>query len=148
MVYAQTTGTASLVGTIADATGAAIARGRITVQNARTAFVYESVSNEAGDYYIPNLSSGTYQLTVETPGFKISIQREIELRGAVSLCAGVEAGNIDPLALRPRVGSEKHQVLNISERHTENMHAESHKQILSEIRADRNEAFEYFEFLR
>ena len=61
--YAQSTGTASIVGTITDSSGAAVPRAKIVVQNQQTAFVYESTSSETGDYYIPNLSSGTYQIT-------------------------------------------------------------------------------------
>jgi hypothetical protein len=80
LVCAQTTGTASLVGTITDGTGAAIPRAKVTVQNQNTAFIYESLANDTGDYYVPNLSSGTYQLSVEAPGFKTSIQRDIVLR--------------------------------------------------------------------
>src|SRR5688572_9260009 len=80
VLAAQTTGTASLVGTVTDASGAAIPRAKVTAQNQNTAFVYESLSTDDGDYYIPNLSSGTYTLNVEAPGFKTSIQRDIVLR--------------------------------------------------------------------
>jgi hypothetical protein len=78
--YAQSTGTASIVGTITDSSGAAVPRAKIVVQNQQTAFVYESTSSEAGDYYIPNLSSGTYQITTEATGFKTSVQRDLVLR--------------------------------------------------------------------
>lgn len=79
-VFAQTTGTASLVGNVADSTGAAVPRAKVTAQNVQTAFIYETVTSETGDYYIPNLSSGTYQITVEAPGFKTAVQRDIVLR--------------------------------------------------------------------
>ena len=67
--YAQSTGTASIVGAITVSSGAAVPRAKIVVQNQQTAFLYESTSTESGDYYIPNLSSGTYQITVEATGF-------------------------------------------------------------------------------
>jgi hypothetical protein len=78
--WAQTTGTANIVGTVTDASGAIVPQAKITVQNQGTAFVYEGVSNDNGDYYIPNLNSGTYQLTVEASGFKTAVQRDIVLR--------------------------------------------------------------------
>lgn len=78
--WSQTAGLASLVGNVADSSGAAVPRAKITVRNQDTAFVYEGISNETGDYYIPNLNSGTYQMTVEAPGFKSSVQRDIVLR--------------------------------------------------------------------
>lgn len=77
---AQTTGTANIVGTVTDATGASVPGAKIRVQNQQTSFLYESVTSPSGDYYIPNLSSGTYQLTVEAAGFKSSVQRDIVLR--------------------------------------------------------------------
>ena len=80
LVEAQTTGAAALVGNITDATGAAVPGAKITVRNQETSFVYQSASNSDGAYYVPNLSSGAYQLTVEAAGFKTSIQRDILLR--------------------------------------------------------------------
>lgn len=79
-VHAQTTGTANLVGTIADTSGAAVPHAKVRVQNQQTSFVYESEASDNGDYYVPNLSSGTYQLTIEASGFKTSVQRDITLR--------------------------------------------------------------------
>ncbi len=79
-VLAQTTGTASVVGNVTDSTGAAIPGARVTVTNQETAFIYEGVTNDVGAYYVPNLSSGTYELKVEADGFKSSVQRDIILR--------------------------------------------------------------------
>lgn len=78
--HAQTTGTASLVGTITDPAGANIPGAKITVQNQQTGFVYESTTGTTGDYYVPNLSSGTYTLRVEAGGFKAAVRRDIVLR--------------------------------------------------------------------
>ena len=76
----QTTGTASLVGSVTDPTGAAVAGAKLSVRNQETAFVYQGVTNDTGDYYIPNLNSGSYQITVEASGFKSAVQRDIVLR--------------------------------------------------------------------
>src|SRR5436190_21205694 len=78
--WSQTAGTASIIGNIIDSSGAAVPHAKISVQNQETSFRYEGVSGDAGEYYIPNLSSGTYQLTVEAAGFKTAVQREIVLR--------------------------------------------------------------------
>jgi hypothetical protein len=78
--WAQTTGTASIVGNVTDSSGAVVPQAKITAQNQQTAFVYESLSNDSGDYYVPGLASGTYQLNVEAAGFKTSVQRDIVLR--------------------------------------------------------------------
>jgi hypothetical protein len=78
--WSQTTGTASIIGLITDSSGAAVPRAKVIVQNQQTAFLYESASGDNGEYFVPNLSSGTYQLTVEAAGFKTVVQRDIVLR--------------------------------------------------------------------
>ena len=80
VLVAQTTGAASLVGTVTDASGASVAGAKVTARNQQTSFVYETSSTVTGDYYLPNLSSGTYQLTVESAGFKTAVLRDIVLR--------------------------------------------------------------------
>ena len=94
--WSQTTGTASIVGVITDSSGAAVPHAKITVQNQDTAFRYESASGDTGEYYIPNLNSGTYQLTVEASGFKTAVQRDIVLRinETPRINIRVEVGNV------------------------------------------------------
>ena len=78
-VLAQTTGTAALVGTVSDPTGAAVPGAKVTVRDMNTSFVYEGVTCAAGDYYVPNLSSGSHQLTIEASGFKSYVRSDIVL---------------------------------------------------------------------
>src|SRR5215472_8180369 len=61
---------ATLLGTVQDSTGATVANAKVTATNVATATVYESVTNEAGNYTIPNLPPGTYSVTVSAQGFK------------------------------------------------------------------------------
>jgi hypothetical protein len=77
---AQTTGAATLVGTVTDTTGAIVPGAKVTVVNVGTSFVHEGVTNTAGAYYVPNLSSGNYRLTIEAQGFKSYVQSGITLR--------------------------------------------------------------------
>ena len=77
---AQTTGTATIVGTVTDSTGAVVPGAKVTARNVERSFVYEGVTNETGAYYIPNLTSGSYQLTVEASGFKTYQRGGVVLR--------------------------------------------------------------------
>jgi hypothetical protein len=77
---AQTTGTATMVGTITDNTGAVVPAAAINVVNVETQFAYNSVTTPEGNYYVPNLNPGTYRLTVEAPGFKRYVREGIMLR--------------------------------------------------------------------
>jgi len=67
---AQTTGTATLVGTVTDPTGAVIAGAKVSVTNVETQFKYEGTSSAEGAYYVPYLNPGTYRLVIEASGFK------------------------------------------------------------------------------
>ncbi|MGH9662570.1 MAG: carboxypeptidase regulatory-like domain-containing protein, partial [Bryobacteraceae bacterium] len=78
--FAQSTGTATIVGAVSDSTGAVVAGAKITVVNTETAFVYESATGTTGDYYTPNLIPGTYRLTIEAAGFKKFVRDGILLR--------------------------------------------------------------------
>src|SRR5688572_33676 len=80
MLGAQTTGTATLVGTVTDNTGAVVPGAVVNVVNTETQFVYNGVTNDEGGYYVPNLNPGTYRLTLQAQGFKRYIQEGIILR--------------------------------------------------------------------
>jgi hypothetical protein len=68
--YAQTTGTASVVGTVTDSTGAVVAGVKVVAINVGTSFTSETVTNHGGYYLLPYLNPGTYRLSIEAPAFK------------------------------------------------------------------------------
>ncbi len=49
----------TLLGTVSDSTGATVANAKVTATNVATSTVYESVTNEGGNFTIPNLPPGT-----------------------------------------------------------------------------------------
>ena len=79
-VVAQSTGTATVVGTVTDSTGAVVPGVRVTVRNTGTQFAYEGQTSAAGSYYIPNLPSGGYEVVAESQGFKRFVQSGLTLR--------------------------------------------------------------------
>ncbi|MCI0622637.1 MAG: carboxypeptidase-like regulatory domain-containing protein [Acidobacteria bacterium] len=82
LALAQSTGTATLTGSVTDASGAVVPRANVTVSNPATGFVFTSVTTGEGTWYIPNLNPGTYQLKIEATGFKNYVQNGIVLRTA------------------------------------------------------------------
>ena len=62
-ILAQTD-TSSLSGTISDASGAVVRNAKITVHNDATQTTRVAVSNEVGNFTIPNLAPGTYSMRV------------------------------------------------------------------------------------
>lgn len=95
-VFAQSTGTATLVGNVTDSTGAIIPGVKVAVRNLGTQFVYEGVTNSDGAYYIPNLPSGNYEVVVEATGFKRFVQSGLILRINESprINVQLEVGNV------------------------------------------------------
>ena len=61
---------AGVVGTITDPTGAAVPNAKITVTSAETGLARQVTSTADGQYVIPDLNVGKYNVAVEAPGFK------------------------------------------------------------------------------
>src|SRR4029078_1196134 len=80
VAFAQTTGTATVVGTITDNTGAIVPGASVSIVNTETQFVSNGETNAEGAYYVPNLKPGTYTLTVQAQGFKRYVREGVILR--------------------------------------------------------------------
>ncbi len=79
-LYAQGTGSATLVGTVSDSSNSAIPGAKVTVVNIGTQFVSTGATNTDGGYYVPYLIPGNYRLSIEAQGFKSYVRDGIELR--------------------------------------------------------------------
>jgi hypothetical protein len=76
--FAQIT-VAQLNGSVRDASGGTVKNATLTLRDTATNAVYRTTSNDSGLYVIPNLSPGTYELTVAYPGFATTVDRGIVL---------------------------------------------------------------------
>lgn len=63
----------TIVGTITDTTGAAVAGATVRIVNQQTGHVDETKTDEIGFYRVPHLPPGSYQARVEAKGFKLSV---------------------------------------------------------------------------
>lgn len=71
--------TASLGGTVVDPTGAVVPEANVTVRNTETGLTVTTASQANGAYLFSRLPVGTYELTVEKPGFRTYVQAGITL---------------------------------------------------------------------
>src|SRR5207237_5450401 len=78
--FAQSTGLATVVGTVSDNTGAVITAATVSLVNTETQFVYNGETNNEGAYYVANVTPGTYRLTIQAQGFKRHVHAGLILR--------------------------------------------------------------------
>src|ERR1700733_7489284 len=69
----------SLVGTIRDSSGAAVAGAAIQVVNTATGIQNTATSNGSGDYEVLSLRVGVYKITATAPGFAAAIADKISI---------------------------------------------------------------------
>jgi hypothetical protein len=69
----------TFAGTVTDSSGAVLVGVNVAILNVATNSKYESVTNESGQYAVPNLPVGTYQLTFLSPGFKNYVRESLTL---------------------------------------------------------------------
>ena len=68
--WAQLAEQTGLVGTVTDSGGGVIPGAAVTAVNVETQDTYETVTNEQGQYTIPNVRIGRYSMTIALQGFK------------------------------------------------------------------------------
>src|SRR5229473_6868574 len=81
---AQTSGTATIVGQVTDASGAAIARASIELLDPSSQQVRRQPANEVGQYTMTGLLPGNYRVSATAPGFRQAIVPSLEVSVAKS----------------------------------------------------------------
>src|SRR5437879_5894244 len=71
---------ASLQGTVMDSGGAAIANAHVQVVEQTTGLTREATTSDQGFYRIPELPPGQYTVTVEAPGFKAAVSKNVDVK--------------------------------------------------------------------
>jgi len=69
----------SITGTIADPSGAVVASAKVEAKNIDNGSIYEAGSSSTGNYVLPQLPTGNYELTVTVTGFKKYVKQNIFL---------------------------------------------------------------------
>ena len=104
--------TASIVGTVADPTGAVIPNAKVRVENPLKGFVRELTTNAAGAFAVAPLPLGDYTVTVEATGFQKDVESGITLtagqiqRVDVALKVGASTQDVSVVGNVPHVQTE------------------------------------------
>src|SRR5258706_7606647 len=72
----------TITGTVLDPGNAVVPNAALTLKNAATGAVYQTVTTGTGNYTLPSLPSGVYNLSVAAPGFNQFIQDGIQVQVA------------------------------------------------------------------
>src|SRR5712675_1738360 len=80
---------ATITGSVRDPSGAFASGVKVKVVNAETNASYDSVTNEIGQYTVPNLPVGVYKLTFQGTGLKTLVREFVTL--SVAQVARIDA---------------------------------------------------------
>ncbi|MGH9657522.1 MAG: carboxypeptidase-like regulatory domain-containing protein, partial [Bryobacteraceae bacterium] len=83
-------------GTVADSSGAGVPDARVSATNTNTNVGFATQTTSTGDFTIPQLPVGVYQLRVEKQGFKAAVRSDITVSagGTVTVNATMEVGAV------------------------------------------------------
>src|SRR5690349_3962428 len=115
LIQAQSV-TATLVGTVTDQSGAAVPAASLALTASATNVKRVAASGDNGDFTIPGLAPGIYQLIVSHSGFKQTVVDRVELlvnqtaRVDVVLQVGAVAESVEVTGVNPLVASETSSV--------------------------------------
>src|SRR5258708_5856361 len=87
-IFAQST--ATLGGTVTDATGAVVANAKVVATNQATGVETATQTDSAGAYLLPSLPIGTYRIQVTAQGFRSSIISNLKLEVATALTQNIQ----------------------------------------------------------
>jgi len=76
-VHAQSA--SGIRGRVADSTGAVIPHARVTIRNEKTGVEKKAETTGSGDFSVPFLDVGVYDVTVQAPGFKVATRTALNL---------------------------------------------------------------------
>jgi hypothetical protein len=82
-LYAQVSVTATLSGTVTDSTGGLVPGAAVVVRNSLTGAVYNVTTETNGEFSVPSLGTGKYDVSVKAQGFKAAQIANINLDAGV-----------------------------------------------------------------
>jgi len=70
---------ATLLGTVTDESGGVVAGAKITITEMKTGVIHSVTTNESGNYEIPDLAPGQYEVAAERQGFKKAVHSGVDV---------------------------------------------------------------------
>jgi hypothetical protein len=70
---------ATLLGNVTDNTGASVPNAEIQILESATGIAHSGVTNESGNFTFPDLTPGTYAVSIESKGFKRETRENVDV---------------------------------------------------------------------
>ena len=99
----------TIMGTVADKTGAVVQNAHITIVNTATSITREITANDDGAFNAPNLTPSNYLVRVEATGFKTEVRENIRINVAsvnalnFVMTVGVTTEKIEVTTINPPI---------------------------------------------
>jgi len=106
----------SIVGTVTDASGAAVSGATVTISDQNKGTKVVATTNESGNFSRGQLTSGTYTVEVESRGFRKAVSRDVTVnvdqtaRVDVGMQVGEVTQEIEVSAVAPLLQSDRAEV--------------------------------------
>ncbi|MBV9224469.1 MAG: carboxypeptidase regulatory-like domain-containing protein, partial [Acidobacteriaceae bacterium] len=106
----------SIVGTVLDPSGAAVARAKVIIRNLERDTTNETTTNDSGNYTQRYLIVGKYQVRVEAPGFRTSVNDDVnvsvdaEARVDIGMQVGELNQTVEVSSVAPMLKTERSDV--------------------------------------
>jgi len=84
-VLSAQTSNGTITGVVTDPTGAVVSNAPIEVKNTETGVIFRAVSTDTGNYTVPQLPVGKYELNATVQGFKKVNRQNLTVSGAQTL---------------------------------------------------------------
>ena len=109
----------TVTGTVHDPSGGVIASANVSVTNVNTGLSLSTLTNQAGEFVVPNLIPGQYNLRVAAPGFSTVNRSGVELHVneriavEITMSVGEVTQEVEVQAAAPLLESEQSTVGNV-----------------------------------
>jgi hypothetical protein len=106
----------SVIGTVTDPSGAAVANAKVIVKSTTKATSFEATTNDSGNYSVTHLIPDTYNVRVEGPGFKaietknISVSADASVRVDGQFQVGGSQETVEVTAEAPELKTDRADV--------------------------------------
>jgi Carboxypeptidase regulatory-like domain len=96
VLFSQSASTGSIVGTVTDPQGAAVAGATVTITDKSTGIAHTAATNDNGHYIFVDVNPGTFNVSINKTGFRVSkiVDQVVSVGATLTLNISLEVGSV------------------------------------------------------